>query len=156
MRRTICFPLLAALCFVVLSCAKTDDDGPTDGLAGTRWQVTLTDENPASNPTSMGGSVEVLYHPWLECDKDDTFTFKDGRLSIDQGANVCEGGGNLIATLAGQPFTYDKEAKRLTVGAGESSVSLEVYELNGSRLKVGVPIASGTGYNFLLFLFKKK
>ncbi|WP_255539756.1 hypothetical protein [Parapedobacter sp. ISTM3] len=44
----------------------------------------------------------------------------------------------------------------MTIGAGADSVALQVYELNDTRLKIGVTVPTAGGFKYIVFLFKKK
>lgn len=154
MIRPIHFLLAALVCCFVISCDKSDEekDDPADALVGTRWQATLTDESPETNPSGGGN----LYYPWQDCHLDDTFTFGNDRLTIDDNGTACGDEMDSIFEGTSQSYTYDPAAKTLTVGTGEDSITLQVYELNDARLKIGLPVPGVGGHGNLIFLFKKK
>lgn len=156
--------LLAACGFVGVSCAKNDDGAdPADLLAGTRWQASLIDENPASNPPgefryagNHDFNTKHQYYPWQECQRDDTFAFKNGKMAVDNNGTPCLNELDLIFEFANQPYVYDEEAKKLTVGVGEDSVTFDVYELNKSRFKMGLTVPTAGGFKYVVFLFKSR
>lgn len=161
--------LLLALCgCAAISCEKSssgDNNDPAHILASTHWRATLTDENPATNPPGEFGDVNDVdynnlkhhqYYPWQDCHMDDTFTFKNGRFNVDDNKTVCPDGMDLILGLANQPYVYDEASKKLTIGAGDDSATVQVYELNETRLKLGVALITASGLKHIIFLFKKK
>jgi len=158
MMKPIRLRVLIFACFTVISCAKNDDNGdPADPLTGTRWQATLLDENPATNPSGeFGLNGKNQYYSWQECHVDDTFIFGNERFSIENNGTVCEDGLDLIFKESSQPYSYDVASKQLTIGTGDDSAILQVYELNEDRLKIGITVPAPGGTGNIVFLFKKK
>ena len=158
--RQIRLLLFTWICCTALSCGDDDDDDivrPSDSFAGTRWQTTLIDKNPSTNPQRGPGSeADNLYHAWLNCQMDDTFTFANGHFSINDNGSVCDSGEDLIVEQSGQPYHYNEASKQLTIGTGDEAVTFQVYELNKDRLKIGVAVQTGTGFRYMIFIFKKK
>ena len=147
---------LTALLFS--GCAKEDnDENITISLENTTWVATMTDENISTNPPGEFGMNGVnQYYPWLECHMDDSFIFLKDRLSINDNETACDNGIDLIFDTKNQPYSYNAETKKLTVGSGDDVVVLDVYELNGDRLKLGLTVPTGTGFGHVVFLFRKK
>lgn len=147
---------LTALLFT--GCSK--DDNNTDAvvkLENTTWVTTMTDENPSTNPPGQFGMNGVnQYYPWSECHMDDSFVFSKDRLSINDNGTVCDDGLDLIFNTKNQPYSYNAETKKLTVGSGDDVAVLDVYELNKDRLKLGLTIATVTGFGKIVVLFKRK
>ena len=139
-------------------CSKDDNDEKVIvGLENTTWVATMTDENPSTNPFGeFGMNGTNQYYPWSECHMDDSFIFSKDRLSIDDNQTACDDGIDLIFDTKNQPYSYDAETKKLTVGSGDDVVILHVYELNKDRLKLGLSFIGYGGGNNLIFLFKKK
>lgn len=163
MMKTIRLLLLVLCGCTAISCAKNDNGGdPTDLLAGTRWQAVRIDENPASNPpgefryaSDHDFHTKHQYYPWQDCQLDDTFAFKNGKIAVDDNGSPCSYGIDQEFELASQPYVYDEVAKKLTVGTGEDSVTFDVYEINKSRLKIGLTVATAGGFKYIVFLFRK-
>jgi len=137
------------------SCDKdNDNDIAADLLINTKWSATLTDDNPATNPPGQFGmNGNNQYYPWLACHMDDTFTFQQKQLTINDNETSCEDGANWIFDTSNLSYSYNAEKKQLTIGEGDDRVTLEVYELNKNRLKLGLPIPMGGA---IVFLFKRK
>ncbi len=139
-------------------CSKDDND--TDAvvkLENTTWVATMTDDNPSTNPFGEFGMNGLnQYYPWSECHMDDSFIFLKDRLSINDNGTVCDDGLDLIFETKNQPYSYNPETKKLTVGSGDDVAVLDVYELNKDRLKLGLTIPTGTGFGNIVFLFKRK
>ena len=149
---------LSAFTLLFSGCSKEDNDESTIvGLENTTWIATTTDENPSTNPPrgfDMHGVNQ--YYRWSECHRDDSFIFLKDRLSINDNGTVCDDGLDLIFNTKNQPYAYNPETKKLTVGSGDKVLVLDVYELNKDRLKLGLPIATGTGLGKIVVLFKRK
>src|SRR5690606_2529393 len=139
-------------------CSK-DDNGKNAviKLENTAWIPTTTDENPSTNPPDAFDIYGVSqYYRWSECHRDDSFIFLKDRLTINDNETACDDGLDGIFNTKNQPYAYNPETKKLTVGSGDKVLVLDVYELNKDRLKLGLPIPTGTGLGKLVVLFKRK
>ena len=146
------------LTFFVLSCIACDkqekDANEKNNLLNTVWMASLIDDNPDTNPPGdFGFSGDNLYFPWLACHLDDSFTFTAGKLIIDSNGTDCEEGTGSVFEAKDQSYTYNSDRKQLTIETVAGNVTLQVYEVNQLRLKVGFPIPMGGN---MVFLFKRK
>ena len=145
---------LTFICFAVLftSCKdKEETVEPTDEFANTSWQPTLTDANPATNPSGDFGATGTNgYYPWAACNLDDKFSFKDGKFEHNNGNTVCDAD-YLSAMLASKSYAYDKDKKTLTIGGFQ----IMVYEFSNTQLKLGFPNPLPAGPKNYVILLKK-
>lgn len=150
---------LFILLYAILSgCKKENSNEVTAGpFENTTWQVALTDENPDTNPPGGFGINGInQYYPWLNCNLDDRFSFKDNTLSFDNNGTACENDLKLIFESNTQPYAYNEQSKTLTLGSGNNAIDLQVFELSSSRLKIGVPIPSASGIGYVILIFKRQ
>lgn len=146
------------LALFLSACSKDDEGGDTgDSLESSSWVAVLTDGNPSTNPAGgVGINGSNQYYPWKECHMDDTFSFSKDRLTINGNGTACEAGEDLMFETKNQPYSYNSEKKKLTVGTGDDVVVLDVYELNKDRLKLGLSVVAPGGGSNIIFLFKRK
>ncbi len=145
---------LAFLCisFLFMSCKEKEDTvEPTDEFANTSWQPTVTDANPATNPSGdFGATGTNFYYPWAICNQDDIFSFKDGKFEHNNGGTVCDSD-YLSTMLASKTYTYDKDNKTITIGGFQ----IKVYEFSSTQLKLGFPNPLPSGPKNYVILLKK-
>lgn len=159
MTKTLLYTTYLVLIILGLSsCKKDDKDVKSDDyLKNTTWVPTKTDANPATNPFGeFGMNGNNNYYPWQDCHMDDTFSFSEDRLVINDNKTVCEYGLDLIFGENSQTYSYNATTKKITIGSGEDVVVLDVYELNNDRLKLGLSIVGYGGGNNIVFLFRRK
>ncbi len=140
------------------SCKKDKkNDSSEDNLRNTSWVVIKTDANPSTNPPGeFGMNGNNQYFPWQDCHMDDTFSFSEDRLTINENNTVCENGLDLIFGEKNQTYSYNPTVQKLTIGSGERAAVLDVYELNRDRMKLGISVVGYGGGNNIVFLFKRK
>lgn len=144
---------------VLIFCACSKDNGESAVLSfeNTTWVATMTDGNPSTNPPGgFGMNGNNQYYPWSECHMDDSFVFSKDRLTINDNGTACDESLGLIFNTTTQAYSYNAEAKKLTVGTGNDIIVLDVYELNKDRLKLGLSVVGYGGGNNIIFLFKRK
>ncbi|WP_437921529.1 hypothetical protein [Sphingobacterium sp. LRF_L2] len=137
-------------------CSKDDADQNEEYiLKNSTWVATTVDANPDTNPPGQfGANGNNNYYPWLDCQLDDSFTFSQGNLTIDDNGTNCEV--DFVIDNKVQAFSYNAESKQLTVGEGQDPIIFTVYELNKDRLKLGLSLVAPGGGANLVFLFKRK
>ena len=126
---------------LVSSCKKDENEEMIDIITSKAWKFGLTDLNTHTNP-----SGDNTYYAVLECEKDDTFTFKtDGTVVRVFGAKKCDGDTGTSKTLN---YSFNKETKELAI----DGVKYTVVEENKSQLKyvLVTPQASGVGNKIYL------
>mgnify|MGYP000962535327 CR=1 FL=1 len=149
--KSLCLLLFSLTCFTLYSCKKNKADNTIVTLAGTRWTISLIVENEATNPPGANGSN--VYYPWLDCNKEDTYTFSDGQLKYDSHGVECSSGRLFEAS---SEFTYDLNTKNLTIKSGNLIKTFQGLELTKDRLKLCQPTPLTTTNGYMIYLFKKK
>jgi hypothetical protein len=147
---------LAFICFTLLfttSCKdKEETVEPVDLFATTQWRPTNDDNNTSTNPSGdFSATGTNFYYRWASCNQDDTFSFKDGKFTVDNGGTTCETD-FLALMLANKDYAYNETTKTMTIGA----YPITVYEFSGTQLKLGFPnpIPTSGPKNYVILLKK--
>lgn len=146
---------LALICLTLLfttSCKdKEEIVEPTDLFATTQWRPTNDDNNTSTNPSGdFSATGTNFYYRWASCNQDDTFSFKDGKFTVDNGGTTCETD-FLALMLANKDYAYNETTKTMTIGA----YPITVYEFSGTQLKLGFPNPLGANPKNYVILLKK-
>ncbi|WP_304068436.1 hypothetical protein [Pedobacter glucosidilyticus] len=122
-----------------LSCKKNENS--TVNITSKVWKPSLTDANTASNP-----SANVQYHPFLNCEQDDTYQFgTNGKLTINHGAIKCEG----EEAIKIVDYSYNRETKELII----DNIKFKVAEESKIQLKYYLVLPEISGYSYIVFMF---
>lgn len=126
-----------------LSCKKDENEETINIITSKAWKFGLTDLNKHTNPSGTPN-----YYPVLECEKDDTFTFKtDGTMVRTFGAKKC---GDSKETSKTVNYSFDKDTRALTI----DGVKYSVLEENKSQLKYVLATATTMGVSNEIYLLQ--
>lgn len=126
---------------IFTSCKKENEQDPIVILTSKTWKFAKVDR-------SGGNHVDLPFNMVSDCQKDDTFEFKnDGefvtfsnalKCSIDEPANTVSN------------YAYNKATKELIIGG----VKCQVVALTKDQLKYTAPISYSTGYVNVIFILE--
>jgi hypothetical protein len=150
MDRNLLIPTFTLL-LVFASCKKDRNDSPELLLENTVWQPSLTGDNP----TTRNYGELILFNLWLECDLDDRLTFKNGKFFVNYNS-TCESDKSIFAKYNNSNYSYYPDEKLLVIGDADNALSLQVFEVSKSQLKIGRHIPQSMGVSYLGFIFKRK
>ncbi|WAC40092.1 hypothetical protein [Pedobacter sp. SL55] len=124
-----------------IGCKKDENEEIIDVITSKTWKFGLTDLNTHTNPSGSN-----TYYAVLECEQDDTFTFKaDGTLVRNFSTKKCEGDVGASKTVN---YSYNKEIKELTI----DGVKYSVVEENRSQLKYILTTPATSGVSNKIYL----
>lgn len=143
MKKPILLLALLILCFS--SCKKDDDvavDGPTLLKTGS-WKRSLYDLNAATNPVG-----NVTYYARLDCETDDTYTFKDnGQLVVDRGQKKCSD-----TEISPETLTYSVDLDKKTITLNK--ITYVLTEITKTQLKYYTPAAANSQANNVIYVYQ--
>lgn len=126
---------------IFLSCKKDENEEIIDVLTSKTWKFGLKDLNVSTNPSGNNALYAVL-----ECEQDDTFTFRaDGKMVRAYGSKKCDGN---TATNKTVDYTFNKQTKELTI----DGLKYAVVEENKTQFKYYVVVPNATGSNNMIYL----
>lgn len=128
---------------LVLACKKDENEEMIDIITSKAWKFGLTDLNTHTNPSGNNA-----YYAVLECEKDDTFTFKaDGTVVRVFGAKKCDDDTGTSKTLN---YSFNKETKELVI----DGVKFTVVEENKSQFKYVLVTTATSGASNRIYLLQ--
>jgi hypothetical protein len=126
-----------------LGCKKDESEDMIDILTSKNWKFGLVDKNAATNP-----SGDNLYYAVLECEQDDTFTFRtDGTMLRAYGSKKCTGNDAVNKIV---PYSFNKETRELSI----DGVKYTVAEENKTQFKYFLVTPGTTGVNNTIYLLQ--
>ncbi|SOD14541.1 hypothetical protein [Pedobacter xixiisoli] len=132
--------LLFTLAF---ACKKDENEEVIDIITSKSWKFGLTDLNTHTNPAGNNS-----YYAVLECEKDDTFTFKaDGTMVRTFGAKKCDESKETSKIVN---YSFNKDTRELTI----DGVKYSVAEENKSQLKYILTTSGTTGVSNKIYLLQ--
>lgn len=140
--RVLAFSVLF-LFVLVFACKKDENEEIIDIITSKAWKFGKTDLNTHTNPSGNNS-----YYAVLECEQDDTFTFKaDGTMVRTFGAKKCDGD---VGTSKTVNYSYNKESKELII----DDVKYTVAEENKSQLKYVLVTPATSGVSNKIYLLQ--
>ncbi|KQC02514.1 lipocalin family protein [Pedobacter sp. Hv1] len=131
--------LLIITASIFTACKKENKE--TDPLLSKTWKRALQDKNTSTNPKG-----DVLYQAVTDCQKDDLYNFNaDGTFKIDNGTEKCE-----VTEEKTTTGTYSVVNKEIVI----KGVKYTLAEASADQLKYYIPVASGSGYTYVVFLLQ--
>ena len=125
------------------ACKKDENEEIIDIITSKTWKLGLTDLNTRTNPSGNN-----TYYAVLECEQDDTFTFKtDGTMVRTFGSKKCDGDTGTSKTIN---YSYNKETKELTI----DGIKYTVAEENRSQLKYTLTTPATSGVSNKIYLLQ--
>lgn len=141
---------VSLLVLAISACKKNkQNDSPELALENSTWLPSMTDVNPASTPNG-----NTLYYPWMQCNLNDSFTFRNGK--IVAGNNASCNTKNQMAYYNDSLYTYHPEKKEIWLRYGQYTHKLLVLDFTKDHLKLAAVTSSLTGYNYIIYLYKRK
>lgn len=136
------FNTLLLFLFILFFGCKNDGVEVKVSLTSKMWTPALIDKNTSTNP-----SGQVLYKAFLNCEKDDTYSFgADGKLTINRGVNQCNSSEINKEILN---YTYSANTKELVI----NGIKYTVVDESEVQLKYYTAIPNATSFQYLIFLF---
>lgn len=145
MKKTGQIFVVAALVFVAAfaGCRKEESEEMIDVITSKTWKFGLTDLNKQTNPSGNNA-----YYAVLECEQDDTFTFKtDGTVLRAYGAKKCTGNDAANQTFS---YSYNKATKELVM----DGVKYTVVEENKTQFKYVQTMPNVSGVSNQIYLLQ--
>lgn len=131
------------LLIIAFACKKDENEEIIDIITSKAWKFGLTDLNTHTNPAGNNS-----YYAVLECEKDDTFTFKtDGTMVRTFNSKKCDGDVGAFKTVN---YSFNKDTRELTI----DGVKYAVTEENKSQLKYVLVTPAATGANNRIYLLQ--
>lgn len=128
---------------LVFACKKDENEEMIDIITSKNWKFGLTDLNTHTNPSGNNTNYAVL-----DCEKDDTFTFKtDGTMVRVFGAKKCDGDTGTSKTVK---YSFNKDTKELVI----DGVKYTVVEENKSQLKYVLVTTAASGTSNIIYLLQ--
>lgn len=134
--------IMALIVLMLSSCKKNSESAP-NLLTSKTWKFSLTDKNPATNPSGANA-----YYAVQNCEKDDTFKFgSDGKLEWFRNKDQCGINETPVVT---RTYTYNHKTKELLIDGDKFILAEE----SKSQIKYYKPIARTNGFDNLIFLLQ--
>lgn len=137
------YAFLFLLAIFFSSCEK-ENKTVLDILRSKAWKIGIIDKNVESNPRGR-----ISYHPFLECEKDDSYIFlKNGLLKVDHGSERCDDDNTREKEME---YSYDKNTNQLVI----DGVEYQVLDMTETQVKYCAPLPpAATGYDWIIYILQ--
>ncbi len=130
-----------AFSLLLISCSKKMEPDPISILTSKTWKYSTVDRTPGSH-------IDIPFNMVSDCEKDDTFEFKnDQKLIIYNSVLKCAVGDPPTKVI---DYVYNKETKELTI----DGVKCTVISLTKDQLKYKIPVSYHTGFVFVVTILE--